>query len=870
LTRERNASRRLRRLRWTWGFLAAVILVGAWTGYRSYRSQRSAVHVPGEEIPGITERLSHSIPEDAPHPAFTDVTAEAGIRFRSFAGPRTSQLPEDMGSGAAWGDFDNDGDDDLFVVAAGGSLDAAPERWARSELWENMGDGRFARVEDFPELRIIGMSAAWGDADADGWPDLVVTGYRSLLLFRNREGRFIRDERFPSPDGFWAGASWGDFDNDRDLDLYICGYVRYREEEAERARESLQYGKSVPYTLNPSAYTPERNLLFRNDGDGTFTEVAEALGVANPQGRSLGALWHDMDADGWLDLYVANDVSDNVLYRNREGTFEDISHAAWVADYRGAMGLAAGDWNRDGDDDLFVTHWVAQENALYDSLLVDLRDAPPPAAEPAALPAANAVSKPEMRFMDVADERGLGQSALPSVGWGAEFADLDADGWLDLLVSNGSTFETADEPPLLQPQRMFVFWNRGGDGFHDLATLSPTLSAAHVGRGLAVSDYDGDGDLDVVQVLHGEGVRLLRNDMETGHWMKLRLRSRMGPLLETVGWGEGAAVVATVGGSRLRRAVTGVSYLSQSSRTVHLGLGGADHVAELEVRWPGGGLDRYRDLEADRTWEISEGNPLPRPLDAPVRPVAGHTGAADLDREGQVAFWEVQRRAVQAMKKEGDITRAAELFREALALDPAHEDSLYYLGHCLLQMGDHEGAAEAFRELTRVNRSSHRGWRQWALVRAAGAVTTADMTEAAAALERALEINPEETGALITLAEVEILQGELDSAEQRLRWACRSNPRAVGGFFLLGYLSWKRGDLLDAENHLSSALEARSPEWKPRGSVAEGDVTAEMYREEGLLSHFSESWQGSPSDLDGAFRDLDAHVIARRGELSGN
>ena len=181
-----------------------------------------------------------------------------------------------MGSGAAWGDFDGDGDDDLFVVAAGGPLTADPATWAPSRLYENRtepgGEPRFVEVASFPETRIVGMGAAWGDADGDGWLDLVVTGYDALLLFHNDHGRLVRDETFPplptGQQGYWAGAAWGDFDGDRDLDLYVSGYVRYVEDPNARDQVSQQYGHAVPYTLNPVSYEPERNLLFENRGPG--------------------------------------------------------------------------------------------------------------------------------------------------------------------------------------------------------------------------------------------------------------------------------------------------------------------------------------------------------------------------------------------------------------------------------------------------------------------------------------------------------------------------------------------------------------------------------------------------------------------------
>jgi hypothetical protein len=505
--------RRRRRLYWTIGIVVAAGLVGTAVGYSIYRANRAETYRTGEEHPEITNRLTLKLPDEAPEPTFVDVTERAGLGgFRSFAGSRTSQLPEDMGSGAAWGDYDNDGDDDLFLVSQGGPLDAPPADRAPSALYENLGDGTFSRVEDLPETRIQGMGAAWGDYDGDGWADLIVTGHDALRLFHNDRGHLARSTAVGDREGFWSGASWADFDRDGDLDLYVCGYVRYFADPDEPVRTSAQYGQTVAYTLNPASFEPAPNLLFRNDGRGAFEEIGESVGAHNPSGRSLGALWHDLNEDGWPDLYVANDISDNALLLNREGSFEDVSHAAWVADYRGAMGLAVGDWNRDGDDDLFVSHWIAQENALYDSLLRDLQRNP-------------ATADQELRFMDVADQRGLGQIALQVVGWGAEFADLDSDGWLDLVVANGSTFETGEPPKRLEAQLPFLFWNRQGASFHDLAPLVPSLATPHVSRGLAVSDFDNDGDVDLLIVDLDRGVRLLRNDMQRGNWMQVRLRA---------------------------------------------------------------------------------------------------------------------------------------------------------------------------------------------------------------------------------------------------------------------------------------------------------------------------------------------------------
>ncbi|MGB5891288.1 MAG: FG-GAP-like repeat-containing protein, partial [Thermoanaerobaculia bacterium] len=754
--RHKHWGRRQRRLRRVAAILAVIAVAGAAVGYLIYRATRPEVRRPGEELPDITEKLSRNIPAEAPMPVFVDATDEAGLAdFRSFSGDRTSQLPEDMGSGAAWGDFDNDGDDDLFLVAAGGNLTLPSEEWAPSELFENLGDATFRRVEDFPELRISGMGAAWGDFNADGWQDLAITGYNSLLLLRNDRGRLVRDESFPDLEGYWSGVSWGDFDNDRDLDLYVCGYVQYQTDGGGQRQVSQQYGTAVPYTLNPASFEPERNLLFQNNGDGTFAEVAELWGVSNPAGRSLGALWQDFDDDGRLDLYVANDISDNALFLNRGETFEDVSLAAWVADYRGAMGLAAGDWNRDGDEDLFVTHWIAQENALYDSRLVELERS-------------RSEGQPlQLSFSDQAARLGIGQIALHSIGWGTGFADLDADGWLDLLVVNGSTLETDTEPKGLKPQSAMLLWNQQGEYFHDLTPLSELLATPHVGRGLALSDYDADGDLDLLIVHLYEGVQLLRNDMQSGNWLQVRLRSRVGGTDATKGLGDGSTVTARVSEVLLRRSMTGASYLSQSSRVLHFGLGDAGALEDVEVRWLAGEPESFGSLEANAIWELTEGSGVARRVSAPSRLS---------DREQVLEFWNLQRAGMDAVKIEGDLPKAIGLFRQALTLDPQHEDSRYYLANCLAAEGDLDGALAELDTMRRLSPGSHRAHKQWGVLRAMTAESDADLEAAERALARALEINQEATGSLLVLGEIALMQGDRALADERLAQATRTNP----------------------------------------------------------------------------------------------
>jgi hypothetical protein len=850
----RKPGKRRRRLLLTAALLAVAAVVWITIGVILHQSKEPAAYRPGEKVEGITSKLSMGIPEEAPELVFTDVTLKAGLTFNHFSGPRSSQLPEDMGSGAAWGDYDNDGDEDLFLVSAGGALTLPKEQRAPCMLYENRGDGTFRQNTAFPETRIIGMAAAWGDYDCDGWLDLVVTGYNSLLLFRNDQGRFRIDSNLSAPGGFWAGASWGDFDNDRDPDLYVCGYVRYKEVRGERPASTRQYGREVPYTLNPSSYEPGQNLLFRNNGDGTFKEVAVELGVDNPMGRSLGALWRDFDRDGFLDLYIANDISDNALYLNTGGKFKDISHAAWVADYRGAMGLAAGDWNGDGDDDLFVTHWIAQENALYDSLFNDKAKQPTAAGEKNASP---------LRFMDLADMAGLGQVALRSIGWGTDFVDLDADGWLDLLVSNGSTFETEDQPPRLRPQSFFLFWNRNGKSFHNLAPLIPDLSGKSVGRGLAVCDYDLDGDLDFVRVNYAEGVQLFRNDGVKGargekenNWVMFRLRSRAGRSKALTGRGEGARVVATVKGRRFLRGVGAPSYLSQGGPSVHLGLGTARVVDSLEVYWLGGGKDVYTGLEANAYWELSEGKPEARRLTAVIDKTAGMD-----ERRRVTLFWKTQRAAVRAMNVEKDRGKAIGFFKEALVLNPSHEDSLYNLGQLLDLEGRPGEALGVFKKLTAVNPSSHRAHRQIGFLLASKA--GAGLAEARKSLERALEINQEETGVLLLLAEIDLIEGHLESAARRLEWVCRSNPRSTAGFYLRGYIAWMTGDSRRALELLEKADQSRAAKKAPKGGTAEGDVRVKMHTDVSLLSPHFTFPAGQSKEINQVFKTLHKYLTLK-------
>jgi hypothetical protein len=562
-------------------------------------------YTPGEKIEGITDELARSLPQDYPEGvSFVDAASEAGIDFRHFSKKRTTQLPEDMGSGAAWGDYDGDGWLDLYVVNESGPLTDTAEETAASpasnRLYRNLGDGAFEDVTEQARVgyRGCGQAAAWGDYDNDGRLDLIVTNYGENVLYRSLGDGTFEDVSARSgvggTKGFWAGASWGDYNRDGFLDLYVCGYVDYEYDPEDASAQSRQYNVAIPASLNPSTYKRTPNLLLCKNGDGTFVEVAEAAGIDNPDGRSLSASWCDFDDDGWADLYVANDISDNVLYRNRgDGTFEDISHNAWVADYRGAMGLAVGDWDGDEDIDIFVTHWIAQENALYNNMTAEFADV-------------EAMSEQGVRFTDVADHNGLGQIALDYVGWGTSFVDVDSDGQLDLLVANGSTFQQDEDTSLLIPMRVLLFWNKGPkDGFFELGAVGgEVFSREYVGRGLAVGDYDNDGDPDAFVVVNGGSALLLRNETITeNHWLKVRLEGR-----SSNRFGYGARLRLVAGEKLMVREVgAGSSYCSQHAAGEELfGLGESDRVDALTVTWPSGLAQELTDLAADQVVVVEE------------------------------------------------------------------------------------------------------------------------------------------------------------------------------------------------------------------------------------------------------------------------
>lgn len=554
---------------------------------------------------GLTARSIETRTTNSPI-RFRDVSGPMGLTMRHGPGPRTRCLPEDTGSGLAWNDYDNDGDWDLYVVNFPHPSDPTGKFDGANSLFRNDGD-RFTDVgliSGTADPGGFGMGASFADYDDDGDTDLYVTNFGPNRLFRNRGDGTFEEVGVEAgvADPLWStGAAWGDFDRDGHLDLYVCNYVQYDVAEAELQTEpdTSAFGRyEVPYTLNPNSFDPVPNRLYRNRGDGTFEDVAVRYGVQNAEGRSFAATFCDLDGDGWLDLYVANDVSENKLFRNTvgdglieeaadrtarsktelsrilsrqtngsPGAFADLSFVTGTGDPRGSMGLSVGeigtlDAQADSLPDLFITHWIAQENAIYQSLV-----------SPDGL----------VEYRDKTRQFGLGEVSIDNVGWGCGFADIDLDGRIDLLVANGSTLEHSKDVSRLIEEPLRVFWNDGAR-FHDVATAPTVLSQnCFSARGLAIADYDKDGDADFAISINRGEPRLFRNETSSlGKSLKVRLNGSGSACF-------GAKVEVAVGDELLIQWYgADVSFLSMHAPELIFGLGKAEVVDRVRIVWADG------------------------------------------------------------------------------------------------------------------------------------------------------------------------------------------------------------------------------------------------------------------------------------------
>ena len=515
----------------------------------------------------------------SPKPPLVDVTREAGISFVHFEGPDEQlDIRPTMGPGVAWGDVDGDGLPDLYLVQGGGREGSRPDS---DRLYRNLGDGTFEDVTERSGLAHeegAGMGALLADLDGDGALDLYLANYGRDRIYRNAgDGSFVDvTDASGLPDlSLWsAGVCAADIEGDGDLDLYVTGYLDYDLAKLPDAAELGSYRREDPLEMLPFAFPGERNRLLLNDGNMRFRDVTEDRGLLDVAGRGMQPVFWDFDRDGDPDLYVANDVSFNVLFRNEgDGTFTDISFATGLDDPRGGMGLALADVDRDGDEDLFLTNWQLEANALYESLLYTRSTS----------------LRRRSSFHDATVRSGLGPAGMGATSWGAVFFDLERDGDLDLFVANGYTSPDYKGVGTCvgQPNHLFIATR---DARFEQRKGIPALELELASRAAAGCDYDRDGDVDLIVTANNGRTQLLRNDAKPGgQWLGVRLRGRGGNTAAI-----GAEVTVHLRDGIVRQTVrAGSSYLACEPAELVFGLGEDQHPQHLEVRWPWGPTTRY-------------------------------------------------------------------------------------------------------------------------------------------------------------------------------------------------------------------------------------------------------------------------------------
>jgi hypothetical protein len=541
---------------------------------------------------------------------FTNVAAEAGLQAVTVFGGRQSNkyLLETTGCGAAFFDYDNDGQLDIYLVN-GTTLEGFPKgQEPTAHLYRNLGGGRF---EDVTARAGVGASG-WGqgvcagDADNDGFTDLFVTYYGQNRFWRNRgDGSFeerTRTAGFESARTRWGtGCAFFDYDRDARLDLIVANYIDLDLAQAPTPDSGLCRYKGIRVACGPPGLTGGKNLLYRNKGGLVFDDVSEASGIARTKSTyGLGVTTLDFDDDGWTDVYVANDSNPSALYRNNhDGTFSDIgvpSGCGYSQDGKpqAGMGVSVGDYDRDGAFDLVKTNFAGDTTSLY-------RNTGDGACE------------------DRTFAGGLGVNTR-WLGWGIGFLDLDLDGWLDLFLVNGHVYpevaQLATEAGYAQ--RKVVYLNRRDGRFEDVSErLGAPVTTPAAGRGAAFGDFDNDGDVDVlVNNVHAPPDLFRLESDPRQHWIAFELRGTRSHR-EAVG----ARVRLFAGGApRLEELRGGGSYLSENDRRVHFGLGALTHVERVEVRWPRGASESWTGLAVDRFHVLREGSGRAMPAQGEGKP----------------------------------------------------------------------------------------------------------------------------------------------------------------------------------------------------------------------------------------------------------
>jgi hypothetical protein len=528
-------------------------------------------------------------------PTFVDIASDAGISMPTvFGGSSTNKyILETTGSGAAFLDYDNDGWLDIFL-ANGTTLEGKESPRPRNRLYRNNHDGTFADVTRQSGVARSGWSqgVCTGDIDNDGFEDLVVTYWGQNVLYRNNGGSGFADVTEKAgllvKETRWgAGCSFFDYDKDGLLDLVIVNYIDFDLKTAPLPGTGTCNFYDLPVNCGPRGLTKARSYLYRNLGNGKFSDVSETTGFGKvPPSYGLGVLTADFDADGWPDIYVANDSDPSYLFwNNGDSTFTEDGMAAGVATSadgrnQSGMGVAAGDYDRDGLLDIFKTNFSDDLPNLYRN-------------------------GGDRFFDEVTHEVGLGINSR-FVGWGCGFFDADNDGWLDIVYVNGHVYPELDQlggsTTYKQPK---VFYQNRGDGtFRDVTLLAgKALTKPTAARAAAFGDFDNDGDVDILVNPINETPQLLRNQSTSGnHWIVVKLvgtRSNRSAI--------GAQILATTGKvSQARQVLSGGSHFSQHDLRVHFGLGQAETIDTLEIRWPSGVVQKLTDISVDQILTIQE------------------------------------------------------------------------------------------------------------------------------------------------------------------------------------------------------------------------------------------------------------------------
>jgi predicted nucleotidyltransferase len=520
---------------------------------------------------------------------FVDVAAQAGITLLNVSGtPAKDFVVDANGNGAAFFDYDNDRDLDVLIVN-GSTLDRLAKGGDQMvALYRNDGKGRFADVTTASGLsrRGWGTGVCVADYDNDGFQDVYVTAFGPNVLWRNVGGRTFSATTQAADTRWSTGCAFGDYDRDGHVDLYVVNYLRFdRGNVPARGTPSCRF-MTIDTFCGPRPLPGEPDILYRNTGKGSFIDVTKAAGVTEPGHYGFGVLFSDLDDDGWADIYVANDSTPNLFFRNRQdGTFVEQalqSGVAVSADGReqAGMGVDAGDYDGDGRLDLVKTNFAQDYTSLYRN-------------------------EGDGVFADASFRSGLAATLGPYLGWGVGFVDVDNDGLLDLFISNGHVYpDVARTGTSTYLQRNQLFRNVGRGRFaHVTEGAGAGLQIEKSSRGAAFGDYDNDGDVDVLVVTIDDRPILLRNETSGGRWITVRLEGTKSNR-DAIG----AKVTVEAGGRRQVAEVrSGGSYISHNDMRVHFGLGDAAAVDRLVIRWPSGLVETATALTTGRFYVAREG-----------------------------------------------------------------------------------------------------------------------------------------------------------------------------------------------------------------------------------------------------------------------